>query len=292
MIKRQKPNVVGSTIRLTDESIRARDDELRARMSGYKFYHIIPLTETLSTPGNPLYVPAQRLFLEHMRRVNFADMRVLDIGCRDGLFSFEAEKRGAAEVIGIDNDLSKPAVEFLIPYFRSRVKMVEMNLLDLTPDTFGLFDVVLFPGVLYHLRYPFWALQVIRSVLKVGGMLLTETAIWNEENDNALLFCPVGKDSPYEPSSCTFFNVKGLVDTLSVMGFETTTVEPLPARQGFSRRLRQWFSRIKTFVNGKRPPIRNVVRCVFVSRFVGVDKTSRYWQYWEGSHAIHTTVGG
>jgi tRNA (mo5U34)-methyltransferase len=39
--------------------------------------------------------------------------RVIDIGCRDGMFSFEAERMGAAEVTGIDNDLSTAAVEFL-----------------------------------------------------------------------------------------------------------------------------------------------------------------------------------
>ena len=290
MTKRQWQNIGPRTEPPAAEYTHIPDDTLRARMAGYKFYHIIPLTETLSTPGNPLYVPAQQLFLKHMRTLDLAGKRVLDIGCRDGLFSFEAEKLGA-QVIGIDNDLSKPAVEFLIPYFHSSVQMFEMNLLELTPDHFGRFDVVLFPGVLYHLRYPFWALQIIRNILKVGGVLLTETAIWNEENDNALLFCPSGQDSPYEPSSCTFFNVKGLVDTLAVMGFETTTVEPLSS-QSFSRRRRQLFARIQMFLNGKRPPIRNVERCVFVSRFVGVDPTSRYWRYWEGNHAIHTAVGG
>ena len=35
-------------------------------------------------------------------------------GCRDGLFSFYAEKRNAAEVIAIDNSLSSGAVEVLI----------------------------------------------------------------------------------------------------------------------------------------------------------------------------------
>ena len=60
--------------------------------------------------------------------------RVLDIGCRDGIYSFEAEKMGAKEVIGIDNDISKPALEFLIPYFNSKVKMFEMNLFDLKEE--------------------------------------------------------------------------------------------------------------------------------------------------------------
>ena len=78
--------------------------------------------------------------------------RVLDVGCRDGLYSFMAERRGAADVIGIDNDLSKAAVEVLIPYFGSAVRMHEMNLYELTAARFGTFDVLIFADVLKATR--------------------------------------------------------------------------------------------------------------------------------------------
>jgi tRNA (mo5U34)-methyltransferase len=86
----------------------------------------------------------------------------------------------------------------------------------------GFFDVILFPGVLYHLRYPFWGLKVLRDMMKPDGELLTETAIWPGDSNNAM--------SPYEPSSCTFFNEKGLVDTLKSLNFDTVEVEFLPGR--------------------------------------------------------------
>jgi len=98
----------------------------------------------------------------------------LDIGCRDGLFSFKAESMVAGEVIGIDNDLSEPATQFLIPFFNSKIQMKQLNLYEILPDTFGLFDVVIFPGVLYHLRYPFWGLKVIRDITNIGAHLLIE----------------------------------------------------------------------------------------------------------------------
>lgn len=268
------------------------DQEIRDRLSLYKFYHIIPLTETISTPGNPLYLPAQHLYLKYMRTLDFQGKRVLDIGCRDGLFSFEAEKRGAAEVIGIDNDLSKPAVEFLIPFFQSRIKMVQMNLYDLQPETFGLFDVILFPGVLYHLRYPFWALRIVRELLNKDGILLIETAIWNRERDNSLLFCPTGKESPYEPSSCTFFNIKALTDTLHVMGFDVFGHDCLPAKKGWSAWRKESAGRLYFLLNGRQRPIRDVTRCVMAARFNGIDKESRYLQYWESTHSIHSKIGG
>jgi 2-polyprenyl-3-methyl-5-hydroxy-6-metoxy-1,4-benzoquinol methylase len=118
----------------------------------------------------------------------------LDVGCCDGLFSFAAESMGAAEVVGIDSHLSKPATEFLIPFFKSKVRMLQQNLYDLKARELGLFDVILFPGVLDHLRYPFWGLKVLRDMMKPGGELLIETAIWRGDPNNAMLFCPIERD--------------------------------------------------------------------------------------------------
>ena len=269
------------------------EEEILKNIARYKFYHIIKLTETISTPGNPIYVPAQNLCLRAMEELDFRQKSVLDIGCRDGLFSFKAEERGALRVIGIDNDLSIPATEFLIPYFHSRVKMHQKNLYDLKHDTFGQFDIVLFPGVLYHLRYPFWGLKVIRDVLKPGGDLIIETAIWCGESQNAFLFCPIDEASPYEPSSCTFYNEKGLIDTLVTLGFETKAVDYVPEKKSPSH-LRKRLKRIfKTCLSlGHQPPIRHVRRAVFRCKFHGVDADSRYIQYWEDTHNIHSEIGG
>jgi 2-polyprenyl-3-methyl-5-hydroxy-6-metoxy-1,4-benzoquinol methylase len=274
------------------------ENEIRQAMSRYKFYHVIQLTDNIATPGNTSYVPTQNLCMKYLKSLDMKGKRVLDIGCRDGLFSFAAESMGAAEVIGIDNDLSKPATEFLIPFFNSKIKMEQMNLYDLKPDTFGLFDVVIFPGVLYHLRYPFWGLKVIRDVLRVGGHLLIETAIWQGERNNAMLFCPIGEESPYESTSCTFFNEKGLVDTLKSMGFKTVSIEYL--KRAGQRGLRDPMRRFKAGIEAgfkmclsaeNRPPIKIVTRTVFHSIFCGYDKDSFIMQYWEETHDYHTQHG-
>jgi 2-polyprenyl-3-methyl-5-hydroxy-6-metoxy-1,4-benzoquinol methylase len=217
---------------------------------------------------------------------------------------------GAAEVVGIDNDLSKPATEFLIPYFKSKVRMELMNVYDLAPDKFGFFDIVIFPGVLYHLRYPFWGLRAIRSILRPGGQLIIETPIWRGENNNAMLFCPIGEDSPYETSSCTFFNEKGMIDTLTSLGFDTLAVEYLQkpnSGQTLTDKAKQFvdprsllglMKGLKTYVERgiskpkslhSRPPIKDVTRTVFSCRFVGTDEDSALTQYWERTHDIHTS---
>jgi 2-polyprenyl-3-methyl-5-hydroxy-6-metoxy-1,4-benzoquinol methylase len=256
--------------------------------------------------------------MKYLKSLDVRGKRVLDIGCRDGLFSFAAESMGAAEVVGIDNDLSKAATEFLIPFFNSKVRMHQMNLYDLKPESLGMFDVVICPGVLYHLRYPFWGLRAIRDVLKTGGHLLIETAIWVGERNNAMLFCPIGEDNPYAPddTSCTFFNEKGLVDTLTSLGFQTVQTKLLSKsaasatlRSIWLRRarhpsaaLRSYMKRFITrmsarFNDADRPPNKQVHwcvvdRCVVHSTFSAFDKGTFVARYWETTHDFHTSHGG
>ena len=121
-----------------------QDSELIKKIKEHDFYHDIKLKEGISTKSfkadaelhydiNDLTHWSQKRNMSYIddAKINFKNKRVLDIGCRDGLFSFEAEKRGASEVIGIDNDISKGAMEFLIPYFKSKVKMFKKNLYGL-----------------------------------------------------------------------------------------------------------------------------------------------------------------
>ncbi len=259
--------------------------DIRDALSRYKWYHIIKLTEGVSTPGNPKYVPAQQVCLKHLRALDLKGKRVLDIGCRDGLFSFAAEAMGAADVVAIDNDPSRAATEFLVPFFKSKVRFEKANLYDVTAAQLGQFDVVVFPGVLYHLRYPFWGLKAIRDVMKPGGRLIVETAIWESGDRRALLFCPVGKESPYEETSPAFFNEKGLVDSLGSLGFKTLGLEYVRPR-GEPGSLKRRFDNVRNRFRTK------ITRCVFDCAYEGYDKDSILHQYFEGTHDIHTRVGG
>lgn len=200
-------------------------EAIARRIHEYKWYHVIDIAPGLSTPGMQVNVPSQQKSLRALRALDLRGKSVLDVGCRDGLFSFEAERLGAARVVAIDNDLSPGATELLIPALGSRVEMERLNLLDLRPGSFGRFDVVLFLGTLYHLRYPFWALKLMRDVLSEDGVLLVETAVIADANRHALLYCPVGAENPYDETSVTFFNLKGLKDTLGTFGLRVVGEE-------------------------------------------------------------------
>jgi SAM-dependent methyltransferase len=213
------------------------------------------------------------------------------VGCRDGLFAFEAERLGAREVVAIDNDLSRGAVELLVPFLRSRVRMRELNLLDLRPETFGTFDVIVFPGVLYHLRYPFWALKILRDLLPEGGHLVLETAVFLDDNRHAVLRCPVGADSPYEASSCTFFNRKGLTDTLGSLGLLPVSFEYLgngPHQAGRPVSLEPARTAPAAGPDGAMPLDRATLVCRRTSRVADARVTG----YWEGTHRYSSSLKG
>src|ERR1700735_5484747 len=106
------------------------NDDLIGRLGRYNFYHCIRLNPDVITRGYEDFVPLQAPVLHALEHLPVAGERVLDVACRDGLFSLQAERLGAAEVIGIDNDLSKGAIDVVLPYFQSKVKMYELNLYD------------------------------------------------------------------------------------------------------------------------------------------------------------------
>jgi tRNA (mo5U34)-methyltransferase len=83
--------------------------------------------------------------------------RVLDIGTWDGWFAFEMERRGA-DVVAIDC-WDNPLFHEIHARLGSHVDYRQMDMYDLTPETVGRFDIVLFMGVLYHLKHPLLALE-------------------------------------------------------------------------------------------------------------------------------------
>ena len=261
------------------------DEDLLKQIKKYDFYHRIRLNERIVTPGiNRAQIHKN---LKAIKELDLKGKKILDIGCRDGIYSFEAENMGAKEIIGIDNDISKPAVEFLIPFFNSKVKMVEMNLFDLKPESFGMFDVIIFPGTLYHLRYPFQALKIVANVLKENGILLIETAILQEDFDRAILYCPINEDGPFGSTSCTFFNPKGLIDTLQSIGIETQNYElsfkPNKFKIFLKSLLRVFFK--KRFLGKNLTTVcRGLFICKKNSKIINKNDST----YWDATHKRHT----
>lgn len=88
---------------------------------------------------------------------------VLDIGCNGGFYSIEMKRRGAARVLGIDFDDGYLAqARFAAEVTGQDIEFRHLSVYDV--GALGeRFDVVLFMGVLYHLRHPLLALDLIRE---------------------------------------------------------------------------------------------------------------------------------
>jgi len=122
------------------------------------WWHSIELGDGYITPG------AHKIeeLRENYARLNLPDdltgKRVIDIGCWDGFYAFEAERRGADEVVAID--CWRPE-KFFVAHraLNSHVKFHEMSVYNVSREKLGSFDIVLFLGVLYHLRNQLLALE-------------------------------------------------------------------------------------------------------------------------------------
>ena len=107
----------------------------------------------------------------HLDRLQFParidGLRVLDIAPWNGFFSFECVRRGAASVTSFGPDdpdkTGFNAVRELLQV-EDKVKYIQASVYDLTPDVHGTFDIVLFLGLIYHLRHPLLALDRVWEV--------------------------------------------------------------------------------------------------------------------------------
>ena len=105
---------------------------------------------------------------------------VLDIGCNGGFYSIQLKRRGAKRVLGIDiDDRYLSQARFAARTLDLDIEFQKKSVYEV--DTLeGKFDYVFFMGVLYHLRYPLFALDKV--VKKVGGNLVFQTMIRGSED--------------------------------------------------------------------------------------------------------------
>ncbi len=198
-------------------------EDLNEKMAKYSFFQTIDLGDGIKTPGLPTG-PKQELVLDRIRSLDLGGKRVADLGCANGLFALEAERQGAGEVLAVDNTKNNidSMIEVVLPALNSGIRPVHMNVMDFDNSVHGVFDMIVFAGLLYHLRYPFSALRILRESIVDGGDLILETRIIEDFNLNSLLHCPAPSDSPQRSrggNACSFFNEKGLDDVLGYFGF-------------------------------------------------------------------------
>jgi tRNA (mo5U34)-methyltransferase len=157
-------------------------DDLRSKADALRWYHTIDLGQGVITQG--VDNSAERLTKVQLPE-DLSGRSVLDIGAWDGFFSFEAERRRASRVVASDyyawhgvgwgTGQGKAGFQLARDALRSRVEDIDLDVMDLSAERVGTFDVVLLLGVLYHLPNPLLALERVASV--TGDLLILETVV-------------------------------------------------------------------------------------------------------------------
>ena len=123
---------------------------------------------------------------------------VLDIGCNAGFCSIEMKKRGAGRVLGIDSDERYLDQARLASQTLGFPDIEYRNLSVYDVGALGeKFDLVIFMGVLYHLRHPLLALDLVREHV-AGEMMLFQTM---QQGTEAVLQVP--EDHPFHKPGTT-----------------------------------------------------------------------------------------
>jgi tRNA (mo5U34)-methyltransferase len=139
-------------------------DEIERKVSELgEWFHNLNLAGVATAPAHFLgdYPACKWRTFAHAIPADLTGRSVLDIGCNAGFYSIEMKRRGAARVVAIDSD---PAY---LAQARFAAEMSGVNIEFRELDVYRLdqlqekFDLVLFMGVLYHLRHPLLALDLL-----------------------------------------------------------------------------------------------------------------------------------
>ena len=174
------------------------------------------------------------------KRMCFPDslnnLTVLDIGAWDGYYSFKSEELGAKYVLATDWEVwngkrhglpdeppQKDTFDLAKRVLRSTVDDKIVNVYDMTPIVTGVFNVVLFLGVFYHLWHPMLALERI-AALNSDVIILESTFRYSPEGQPILYFIADRYDN--DPTVWYIPTIACLCDMLRAVGYKKTEIMP------------------------------------------------------------------
>ena len=157
---------------LTTEEIKQRVEELG------QWFHNLDLRGVQTAPDHFLGDYPQTKWERFSASIpeDLTGKSVLDVGCNAGFYSLQMKRRGAERVVGIDTDEQYLAQA----RFAAKVRNAEIEFRNLSvyrvADLREQFDLVLFMGVLYHLRHPLLALELLHEYA-VRDLLVTQSLL-------------------------------------------------------------------------------------------------------------------
>jgi tRNA (mo5U34)-methyltransferase len=144
----------------------SEQDDIRRRIDDLgQWFHNIDLKGVRTAPNHFLgdYPNVKWRHFAHAVPKDLRGMTVLDIGCNGGFYSIEMKRRGADRVVAIDTEtMYLNQARFAAEMSGVEIEFRELSVYDVA-KLGERFDLVIFMGVLYHLRHPLLALDLIHD---------------------------------------------------------------------------------------------------------------------------------
>jgi tRNA (mo5U34)-methyltransferase len=257
--------------------------DLQAQADSLSWFHTIDLGNGVRTKG----IGVQETGSEILPDV--AGRSVLDIGAWDGKFSFIAEKCGASRVVALDHyawgvdmaargdywneciangtlpDQSRDETDFWRPdlpgrrgfefakeALGSKVEPLVADFQKVDLDEVGQFDVVLYLGVLYHMKEPLTCLERVRAITKEVAVIETEAVHLNGMEHEVLLQFHAGSSLQTDFGNWYVVTMHALQNMCRAAGFREIEIvhgppapptgppPPVKTRVRVGRRLAGW----------------------------------------------------
>jgi tRNA (mo5U34)-methyltransferase len=270
-------------------------NDLRARADSVVWYHTLDLGGGVITDG------FCKSYLSEDLLPDFDGKTVLDIGAWDGYYSFLAERLGASRVVALDDyawgvdfakrnpywvdchekgvlpDHNLDTTEFWNPdlpgkrgfdlareAYGSRVEPVVANFATVDRARLGTFDVVLFLGVLYHLKEPLSALEAVRHLTRGVAVIETEALLVPGREGWPALEFTAGCYRGYDYSNWFTPTIDAVHELCRAAGFSQVTTmigppgpsgPPRPEPAGWQAKLGGIRRRVSYLVGASEPPV-------------------------------------
>lgn len=232
-------------------------DALRARVAQVPYwFHSIDLGGGVVTPGlkSSAWLAAE---FANLGLSDLSGKSVLDVGSWDGYYAFAAERLGAERVVALDHyawssdlgaweDYRRTCVERGCPVqpahtlpevwhpetlpgrrgfdvahaaLESKVEVVVADLMDCDLEQLGSFDVVLYLGLLYHMKHPLLALERVAQVTRGTAIIETQAESFRTSGRTPLTRFYEGDELNHDPSNWWTFNEPALLAMCRAAGF-------------------------------------------------------------------------
>jgi tRNA (mo5U34)-methyltransferase len=194
-------------------------------MKDIKWFHSIEIEPGVHTISAAETEKLRKRENSYFKGVDFTGKSVLDIGAWDGYFSFAAKRRGAGRILSTDHVCwSGPGWGNKDGYDFARTKLgmtdiedKDIDIPDISPESVGKFDIVLFMGIFYHLRHPFLGLEKAASVAK--DTIIVETALDATLMRRPMMVFYPGSELANDPSNWWGPNIPLMLALLKDLGF-------------------------------------------------------------------------